>query len=219
MPNVAFGNLKGGVGKTTLAVNIACALAEFFRVRLVDADPQATAYEWHRAGNMPFQAEYRPLGDDGDPSAWLAAIKPAADEIVLLDLPPTAGPAVAAAMMASDLFVVPCTPSVLDDRATRKALAALRAARAARGGLRPRVLLVPSRVDRRLLAGRAIEHQLYATGELLGPAVGMRAAFVNSAVANTWVGAHAPGSEAHQEISFLAGAVKHLLSHLPQAPG
>ncbi len=44
---VAFVSMKGGVGKTTIAVNLACALAdENTSVALVDTDVQATATEW-----------------------------------------------------------------------------------------------------------------------------------------------------------------------------
>lgn len=40
-------NHKGGVGKTTLAVHIAAALAKRGRrIMLVDADPQGSALDW-----------------------------------------------------------------------------------------------------------------------------------------------------------------------------
>jgi chromosome partitioning protein len=43
----AFLNQKGGVGKTTLSVNVSTALSRLGRrVMLVDADPQGSVLDW-----------------------------------------------------------------------------------------------------------------------------------------------------------------------------
>src|SRR5262245_48941198 len=50
---VAVANLKGGTGKTTTAVHLACRLAEDRRTLLIDADPQQSALVlFERAGRF-----------------------------------------------------------------------------------------------------------------------------------------------------------------------
>lgn len=44
---VVFGNQKGGCGKTTLAITLACGLRlQGFKVLIVDADPQGSVLNW-----------------------------------------------------------------------------------------------------------------------------------------------------------------------------
>ncbi len=58
---IAVVNLKGGVGKSTIAVNLACELAGRQSVVVVDADSQATATDWARRGDLPARVEDLPL--------------------------------------------------------------------------------------------------------------------------------------------------------------
>lgn len=56
MKTIAFSNIKGGVGKTTSAVNVAYDLASLgYRVLLVDLDPQSNSSDFFgRCGNTEY---------------------------------------------------------------------------------------------------------------------------------------------------------------------
>jgi chromosome partitioning protein len=222
---IAVGNLKGGTGKSTIAVNLACALAEGGgTVVLVDADAQGTAVDWHAGKRLPVPVEALPLGGERDAQRWVARVirlKAAADRVVV-DLPPQVGSGIASALLIADLFVIPVTPSGVDLRATGKALDLLRRARAVRGASKPACMLVPSRVDRRTAVGRAIHATLESFGLKVGPAVRQRSAHIEAFGAGAWIGAHAPGSPGHREIRVLKDRILELLAagatptaHLP----
>ena len=46
MTVIAIVGNKGGAGKTTLAVNLACALNAVAPTAVLDADPQGSALQW-----------------------------------------------------------------------------------------------------------------------------------------------------------------------------
>lgn len=211
---IAVLNLKGGVGKTTLAIGIGATLAAFGPVVLVDADGQATAMAWAAGGKLPMRVEALPLdsGRPRDVEAWLArlvALKAGA-AFLMVDLPPNLGAVTTAALTVTDLAVIPVPPSGMDINASSKAMHLLRQARLVRRGNRPAALLVPSRVDRRTGAGREIEAVLSDFREPVGPAIVQRAAHVDAFSAGRWIGDYAPRSAAHTEMEALAAVVKRM---------
>lgn len=106
-------NQKGGVGKTTLSVNIAAALAHSgTRVLLIDADPQGSALDWSAAREgaplfsvvgLPRASIHKEIGEIGK----------GYDHIVI-DGPPRVTDLARSAIMASDVVLIPVQPSPYD---------------------------------------------------------------------------------------------------------
>ena len=219
MPIIAVANLKGGVGKSTIAVNLACELEGRQSMTLVDADTQGTAARWGR--ELPINVEALPLESERDVGAWVTRVLTIKTVNVVIDCPPHVGAATSTAVGIADLVLVPVAPSAADLMATLPALALIGEAREKREGGGPECLLVPSRVDRRRSTGREIEAALKRLEMPVGPAIRERAAvgpvireraaFVDAFGAGEWIGEYAPRGDAYADIQALARAVKRRL--------
>lgn len=209
---IAVVNLKGGCGKSTIAVNLACELAgEPDSVLLLDNDAQGTATQWLSQGRLPVRGEFMPLENDADGERLVRSVAGRSERYVVLDAPAHVEAAAQAAAKIADLALVPVTASGVDLVASETAVKLIRQARAQRRGGAPKCLIVPSKVDRRTDAGRKIDEQAQRFGETVGPAIHQRTAFIDAFGAGQWIGEYAPQSPAHYDIAALAMAVKRSL--------
>ena len=152
MSVIVVANPKGGVGKSTLATNIAGYLAsQGHPVLLGDADRQQSARLW--LGLRPAAA--RPIGS-WDVSADVIARPPRGASHVVLDTPAgLAGWRLGDVLKLADRIVVPLQPSVFDIFATREFLDQLAAHRAS---AQTPVGIVGMRVDPRTRAAEQLAH-------------------------------------------------------------
>lgn len=113
MSVIALLNQKGGVGKTTLSINIATALAMGgSKVLLVDADPQGSSLDWsaQRTTDLLFPVV-------GVPKPTLHREIPnlrKGFETIVIDGAPRTNELARSAIIASDLVLIPVQPSPFD---------------------------------------------------------------------------------------------------------
>lgn len=104
-------NTKGGVGKTTTAIYLAEAVVRSGRTAVVlDTDPQGSATSWAEIAAEGGD----PLPFDVTPANKVTIGREFDAEFVVVDTPPGAADIIQAAIDASDVVVVPTTPSGLD---------------------------------------------------------------------------------------------------------
>ena len=210
MPKViAILNQKGGVGKTTLAVHIATALARKNRkVLLLDADPQGSALDWAAArhGEPAFPVV-------GLPKSSIHKELPALAKdynIVLIDGPPRVYDVARSAIMASDLVLVPVQPSPYDVWAAKEIIDLLNEATVYKPTLQKAFIINRKIVNTAI--GRDVAEALSSYPiPVLETAIGQRVAFAESATKGLTVYEIDPEMLAAQEMTQLADEVEEML--------
>ncbi|KPK38616.1 MAG: cobyrinic acid a,c-diamide synthase [Gammaproteobacteria bacterium SG8_47] len=127
MAIIALVGNKGGAGKTTLAVNLAFALARSASTALLDADPQGSALQWQTLATR----EDGPDAYDAsvDLEGLVAQLAPHYSHLII-DCPPSVhAPQTHAALRVCNLALVPVQPSPVDLWATVHIANAVEAAR------------------------------------------------------------------------------------------
>ncbi len=109
---IAIINGKGGVGKTTTAVNVAAILAEKQDVLLVDADPQGSASWWTQRGKEGVDFD---LTEENNPKILQKLRKVEEYDLIVVDTPPALrSEALKSVITCADYIILPTPPAAMD---------------------------------------------------------------------------------------------------------
>ena len=214
---VSFLNQKGGVGKSTLSVNVAAFLAtkKNRKVLLIDADTQGTATAW---AALRDDSHFQVVSMARDNMARDALAMAADYQDVIIDGPPGAGKRTREAIIVSDVVLVPIEPSGASIWSSRDIVTQIQEAQTYKPAIK--AAFVISRKLANTVLGRDVREMAAANGfPLLQSEVVNRVGFAEALTLGKTVFEWAGGKDAAQDIEKLCleleriNDVKEIIHH------
>ena len=193
-------NQKGGVGKTTVAINLAAMLRrKNFNLVLVDADPQGSATQWHDVEeNQAVEVIHHP---DPISKTDVETLLQTFDHVVI-DAPPAIGDITRSVLTISDLAIVPLSPSPLDIWSCWGTLEMITEVQRDNPDLKAQ-LLISRKIPGTRVGREARDAMEVFDTDIFEAELCQRVAYVDSMTSGVSVMQYAPGSKAMLEIESL----------------
>ena len=206
---ISFVNQKGGVGKTTSAINIAASLKRRnYKIGFIDADPQGSATHWHSVeDNNAFEVLHHP---EPVSKSEIDALSENYDYLVI-DAPPAFGDITKSILAVTDLSIIPLSPSSLDIWSCKGTLEMVDEAREENPDLDVK-LLINRKIPGTRVGREARDSLAVFDMDILDSELCQRVAYIDAMTSGVSVMQYAPSSKAADEVESLCDEIT-----LPQA--
>ena len=201
---ISFVNQKGGVGKTTTAINLAISLKKKnYNLVFIDADPQGSAIQWHSIeGNNSLEILHHPSPVQANDIKELSKNY----DYVIIDAPPAIGDITKAILAVTDLAIVPLSPSALDVWSCKGTLKMIDEIRPINSEIEVKLLV------NRIIPGTRIGREARETLKrfqmnVFDTELCQRVAFIDAMTSGVSVMQYAPHSKAASEIERLCDEI------------
>ena len=220
MKNIlAVTNRKGGVGKTTVAVNLAAALSINYKLNcvLIDADPIGSSSLWVEESSIQ-RLKLKRLTLPNSPSnkyhalqTWGATLSNISLEcdIIIADLPPIELGVFSELIHQVSYIIVPVGLSSLEWEASFPLIE--RVIAASKDNKQTKGIIVPSRIHPQKILPRDKISEVLPSQWVLAPQISLRSDFQKAAERKNWIGSSAKSSIAHKEINKLSSFIYKLI--------
>ena len=210
---VSFVNQKGGVGKTTSAINFAASLKrKNYKLLFIDADPQGSATQWHAVeNNTAFEVMHHPQPITREEIEILFEDY----DYLIIDAPPAISDITRSILAVAQLSIVPLSPSSLDIWSCKGTLEMIDSVREENPELDVK-LLINRKIPGTRVGRQARESIGVFDMDILDTELCQRVAYIDAMTSGVSVMQYAPGSKAAGEIEALCEEVTLLEANQQQ---
>jgi chromosome partitioning protein len=201
---ISFVNQKGGVGKTTSAINVAASLKRRnYKIGFIDADPQGSATQWHSVeDNTAFEIMHHP-----EPISKNEITELSQDfDYLVIDAPPAIGDITKSILAVTDLSIIPLSPSSLDIWSCKGTLEMVDEARQENPDLDVK-LLINRKIPGTRVGREARDSLAVFDMDILDTEMCQRVAYIDAMTSGVSVMQYAPSSKAAGEVESLCDEI------------